>query len=226
LTGEWTFKGKVADPSSDKWAIDASVFENNGQLYMIWSGWEGDENGAQNIYIAPMSNPWTISGPRVLLSYSKYPWEKVGDLIHVKGEPPHVDVNEGPEVLKHGDDIFLTYSASGCWTDYYELGLLRAKADANLLDPSAWTKSKTPVLTESAEGHAYGTGHNGFFKSADGTQDWIINHANNESGQGCGDRRNPRAQPISWNPDGTPNFGRPVGIGVAIPRPSGDTIQH
>jgi GH43 family beta-xylosidase len=119
----------------------------------------------------------------------------------------------------------LTYSASGCWTDYYELGLLRAKSDANLLDPKVWTKSKTPVLTESPEAHAYGTGHNGFFKSPDGTQDWIIYHANNESGQGCGDHRNPRAQPITWNADGTPNFGRPVAIGVPIPAPSGENKE-
>jgi GH43 family beta-xylosidase len=225
LQGTWTFKGKVADPS-DKWAIDASVFENRGRLFMIWSGWDGDENGAQNIYIAPMSDPWTISGPRVKLSSSQYPWEKVGDLIHVPGEPPHVDVNEGPEILQHGNDLFLVYSASGCWTDYYELGMLRASADSNLLDPRSWTKSPHPVLTESPEAHAFGPGHNGFFKSPDGTQDWVIYHANSESGQGCGNHRSPRAQPITWNADGTPNFGRPVPVGVPIPSPSQDATSH
>src|SRR5438045_8267698 len=61
--GEWVLKGKVADPS-DKWAIDASVFENQGNLYMIWSGWEGDENGTQSIYIARLKNPWTVEGVR------------------------------------------------------------------------------------------------------------------------------------------------------------------
>jgi hypothetical protein len=30
--------------------IDATVFENNSHLYMVWSGWEGDVNGAQNLY--------------------------------------------------------------------------------------------------------------------------------------------------------------------------------
>ena len=38
-TGSWEFKGKVSDVS-DKWAIDANVFEYNGQLYMLWSGWQ------------------------------------------------------------------------------------------------------------------------------------------------------------------------------------------
>jgi GH43 family beta-xylosidase len=46
LEGEWVFKGQLGD-DTNKWAIDASVFENRGQLYMIWSGWEGDANGQQ-----------------------------------------------------------------------------------------------------------------------------------------------------------------------------------
>ena len=41
LTGEWIFKGKISD-SNDKWAIDGSVFTHKDQLYMVWSGWEGD----------------------------------------------------------------------------------------------------------------------------------------------------------------------------------------
>ena len=56
MEGTWEFKGKVADPS-DKWAIDGSVFEYFGKLYMIWSGWEGDVNGQQDIYMALMKKP-------------------------------------------------------------------------------------------------------------------------------------------------------------------------
>ncbi len=121
MQGEWTFKGQVGD-DTNKWAIDGSVFENKGKMYMVWSGWEGDTNGQQNIYIAPMSNPYTISGKRVLVSAPTYDWERNGDL---KGqEVPHVNVNEGPQLLKHGNKLFLVYSSSGCWTDYYALGLL------------------------------------------------------------------------------------------------------
>jgi GH43 family beta-xylosidase len=49
--------------------------------------------------------------------------------------PPHVNVNEGPEVLAHGDQLFLIYSASGCWTEYYALGMLRTSVNSNLMDP-------------------------------------------------------------------------------------------
>src|SRR5579875_3248095 len=34
LSGTWTFKGKVADPS-DKWAIDPDVVQYNGQMYLL-----------------------------------------------------------------------------------------------------------------------------------------------------------------------------------------------
>jgi len=59
LQGTWTMRGKLADPS-DKWAIDPSVFTHDGVLYLIWSGWPGDANGTQNIYIAKMTNPWSV----------------------------------------------------------------------------------------------------------------------------------------------------------------------
>jgi GH43 family beta-xylosidase len=224
--GQWTLKGKVADPA-DKWAIDASVFEDQGKRYMIWSGWEGDENGTQSIYIARLKNPWTIDGRRVRLSTPQYPWEKVGDVDPKiqPGDPPHIDVNEGPQVLQHGGKIFLVYSASACWTDYYSLGMLTAASGSDLLKPASWKKSSRPVFQQSPEAGVYAPGHNSFFKSPDGKQDWILYHANSQSGQGCGWHRVPRAQPFSWNPDGTPNFGVPLPAGVSIERPSGETTH-
>ena len=73
LQGQWTLKGKVTDPS-DKWAIDGTVLENKGRMYLVWSGWEGDTNGTQSIYIAELSNPWTVKGKRVKLSSPEYSW--------------------------------------------------------------------------------------------------------------------------------------------------------
>jgi GH43 family beta-xylosidase len=133
---------------------------------------------------------------------------------------PHVDVNEGPEILMHGKDIFLVFSASACWTDYYELGVLEAHAGANLLAASSWKKFDHPFFREDPAAQVFGPGHNGFFKSPDGKQDWIIYHANPGSGEGCGDERSPRAQPFTWNPDGTPDFGRPIPTGTPLAKPS------
>jgi GH43 family beta-xylosidase len=216
MQGEWTFKGKVAD-DTDKWAIDGSVFENKGKMYMIWSGWEGDTNGQQNIYIAQMSNPWTISSKRVKVSSPTYSWETNGDL----GGGQQVKVNEGPQILMHKDKIFLIYSASGCWTDFYALGMLTASTKSDLLDVASWKKSAEPVFKQSPETGVYAPGHNSFFKSRDGKEDWILYHANANPGDGCGNKRTPRAQKFTWNKDGSPNFGTPIKTGTALTVPSG-----
>ena len=63
LSGSWQLRGKVAD-ASDKWAIDATVLVERGKMYLLWSGWEGDRNGEQDIYIARLHNPWTVAGKR------------------------------------------------------------------------------------------------------------------------------------------------------------------
>jgi GH43 family beta-xylosidase len=55
----------------------------------------------------------------------------------------------------------------------------------------------------------YAPGHNGFFKSPDGTEDWIVYHANNSASGGCDMNRSTRAQKFTWNPDGTPKLRRP-----------------
>ncbi len=212
LSGTWNFIGKIADPA-DKWAIDADVFSYNSQLYLLWSGWPGDMNTEQDIYIAKMKNPWTIDGDRVLLSAPAYSWEKMG-------APPAV--NEGPEGMVHNGKAFITYSASGCWTDDYSLGLLSLKEGGDPMNAADWTKTAVPVFTKKPENGAYAPGHNGFFKSKDGTEDWIIYHANSTAGQGCGDTRNPRMQKFTWNADGMPNFGEPVQINTALTRPSGE----
>ena len=208
MQGEWNLKGKLTTPE-DKWSIDGSVFENNGQLFCIWSGWEGNTNGQQNIYIAKMKNPWTIKGKRSKLSAPELDWEMHGDLKNA-WDPPHVNVNEGPEILQHEDKIFLIYSASGCWTEFYALGMLSSSANSNLMDIRSWKKSTIPVFKQSTENKVYAPGHNSFFKSPDGKEDWILYHANSQPGQGCGGFRSPRAQKFTWNKEGLPEFGIPV----------------
>lgn len=219
LQGEWTVKGKLTTPD-DKWSIDGSVFEHNRQLYMIWSGWEGDVNGQQNIYMAKMKNPWTVESKRVKISSPEYAWERNGKISN-PDDPPNVYVNEGPQVLVNGNKLFLIYSASGCWTDTYALGMLSAKSNSDLMDPKSWKKSSEPVFKQSIENSVYAPGHNSFFQSPDGKENYILYHANAKPGQGCGGYRSPRAQKFTWNKDGTPNFGVPVKEGELLLIPSG-----
>lgn len=224
MQGTWTLKGRIAD-TTNKWAIDASVFKHKNNLYMVWSGWEGDANGEQDIYISKMKNPWTLEGNRVRLSTPTLGWEQHGDL-NDPDNPPHVNVNEGPQFIQHGNRIFLIYSASGCWTEYYALGMLSTNINSNLLDSSAWIKNQEPVFKASVVNGVYAPGHNSFFKSPDGTEDWILYHANSEPGQGCGRKRSPRAQKFTWDKNGIPKFGDPVKTGLAISIPSDKKLKQ
>lgn len=218
LQGEWVMKGKLTTPE-DKWSIDGTVYEHKGVMYLLWSGWEGDVNEAQHIFISKMSNPWTTVGNRVRLSKPELEWETHGDLNN-PDDVPHVDVNEGPQILSNRGKLYLVYSASGCWTDYYSLGMLSIHADSNIMNAAAWKKHPEPVFTKSPENSVYAPGHNSFFKSADGREDWILYHANDKPGLGCGKHRSPRAQKFHWKANGEPDFGTPVKTGKKLPIPS------
>ena len=214
VQGVWTERGKLADPAADFFAIDATVLEHNNKKYLVWSGHASATDNIQRLYIAQLSNPYTLASPRTLIASPEYSWE-------MAGAPPAV--NEGPEVLKNAaGKVFLIFSASGCWTDDYKLGMLSLRDGGDPMIAGDWTKSPQPIFTKKPEHGAYGPGHNGFFKSPDGKQDWMIYHANPLPGQGCADQRSPRMQPFSWNTDGTPNFGEPVKINTPLLRPSGE----
>ena len=207
--GNWTVKGKLADPT-DHWAIDLTVFDFRQQRYALWSGWAGQANGQQNIYIARLTNPWTMDGDRVLISQPDLDWERHGDVPQEwqrNGEPPKVYVNEGPEALQHNERLFVVYSANACWLDYC-LGLLTYTGSGDLLDPRNWRKSPNPVFVQAPENGVFAPGHGGFFMA--GTENWMIYHANPSATDGCGNKRAPHIQRFSWNADGTPDFGKPV----------------
>ncbi|WP_284238266.1 family 43 glycosylhydrolase [Paenibacillus glycanilyticus] len=210
MTGTWEFKGKITD-SSDRWAIDGTVMTVNDKPYFIWSGWEDTDGSFQNLYIAEMSDPKTISSERVLLSTPDHDWESSPGRI-----------NEGPEVTIHGNTINLVYSANGSWTDSYCLGLITAQVGDDLMNPGSWVKHDQPIFS-SANG-VYGPGHHSLTTSPDGSEDWIIYHSARWSGSGW--TRNVRAQKFTWNEDGTPNLGEPVDPNQPIAIPSGEPVRQ
>src|ERR1043166_1018271 len=207
-TFSFVWKGKVFDSTTDRWAIDGTIFEaDDGSLYCIWAGWPGTVDGLQNLYIASMSDPLNINGPRVLLASPTLPWESW--------------IEEGPEVLKRGSHGFLVCAANLSWTDNECLGML-VNTNGHYLDPASWTKVSTPVFatTVSSNGSVYGPGHCSFTKSLDGTEDWLFYHAAKYSGAGW--NRSIRMQSFSWSTNGYPDFGAPVPVGVPLAIPSGD----
>ena len=208
--GPYSFKARVYDPAHDGWAIDPTVFRApGGRLYLLWVAHvPGNGNG---IRIAPLSNPWAVAGESSLIAQADYDWERV-----------RYPINEGPVVLRRSGRLFLVYSASDTGTPDYALGML-TYAGGDVTDPKSWRKSPGPVFSRyaGADGAVYGPGHNGFFKSPDGREDWIIYHGK-ETGEYTYRGRTARAQRFGWRADGTPDFGRPVPRGVPLRAPSGE----
>ena len=194
--GDYVMEGKICD-STDRWAIDATVLEYEDELWLIWSGWEGETDKGQNLYIAHMSDPLHIDGKRVLISVPFLPWER-------KGAP----INEAPAVLKHDGSVYLFYSASGSWTDDYCIGMLTLTGRPDC--PFGWVKSPLPILSKAET--AYGPGHCSFVSC--GEEDYIVYHANLESGTGW-DARSIRFQPVYYR-FGLPVTGGPVQEGTEI----------
>lgn len=207
-----------ADPMKDAWnylgmintacaGLDGTVMQHNGEKYFIYAGYGDFPEHGSALYMARMKDLCTLEGKEICLTWPEYEWERQG------GMP----INEGPAILKHGNRIFIIYSASTTWSEDYCLGMLTADKEADLLDTANWTKAKTPVFKKYAEHHVMAPGHNCFVKY--NGEDIIVYHAiDGPGGEGdlCTGKRNPRIQKFEWRSDGTPDFGIPVACGTEI----------
>jgi len=150
---EYSMLGKISD-STDKWAIDGNVITFNEELYYFWSGWEGNRNVRQNIYIAKLKDPCTLSSERVMISTPTYEWEKIGCTPEdVEGKPY---INEGPFAFVYNNELYLAYSASGSWDKGYCISFLKLIGNDPLLKEN-WYKYDKPTL--SSNDLVVGAGH-------------------------------------------------------------------
>ena len=138
---DYTMHGRITE-RSDKWAIDGTVMKYNGENYFVWSGWEGDTNVCQNLYIAQMKNPYELATERVMISTPEYDWEKAG--ATGKEESPYI--NEGAFAFAAHGNMYLAYSAAGSWCEDYCIALLKFVGD-DPLSPDSWEKSNVPLLS-------------------------------------------------------------------------------
>lgn len=200
--GPYEFMGT---PMPNRWNIDSSYLEHNGVLYMLFSEWIGAD---QTVRIVRMTNPWTTTGSPATISAPTHSWEIQGGRT-----------NEGAAILKHNGRTFMSFSASSCNTADYKIGLMELTG-SDPMNRSHWTKASTPAMQQG--NGVYGPGHNGFFKSPDGTEDWIVYHGNPKSTDGCGATRQTRVQKVTYNSSGWPVFGAPVPAGRVQTPPSGE----
>lgn len=200
LEGNWIEKGQV-NTNFESFSLDATTFEHEGKRYLVWAQ-TPEDNTTSCLYIAEMSNPWTIKGKQTLLSEPDLEWEQQGYYV-----------NEGAAFIRKGDKVFITYSGSAT-DDRYAMGLLSASATSDLLDPKSWSKSIEPIFVSNEESMEFGPGHNSFTIAEDGETDLLVYHARPykkiEQVHSLYDHnRHARVQQIMWDQDGNPHFGKP-----------------
>jgi GH43 family beta-xylosidase len=129
--GPYSAEKQLALPD-DKWAIDGTLFNYGGQRWFVWSGWAGTSNSEQNLYICRMSDPFTPTGARYIISQPRESWED-------NGSP---GVNEGPEaIIDPNGQLHIVYSANHSWEDKYCLADIRLKAGGDPTYVWDWYKS-------------------------------------------------------------------------------------
>lgn len=214
LTSKWELLGKLATPW-DTFTLDSTIFEHRGVRYVSWAQHEPGFDNNTNVYLAPLATPTTLARAPARLTAPTLEWETRG-----------FKVNEAPAFLARNGRLFMAYSASA--TDArYCLGLLTAPDDADLMNPSVWTKSSQPVFVSSAATGVYGPGHNSFTVDEQG-HDLLVYHGRDYE-KIVGDplfdpNRHTRIQRLYFRADGTPDFGIPVGNGTLPERWS--PLQH
>ncbi len=135
--GPYTFKAKLnTDPDDRYYAIDGTILKVDGTLYFLWCG--RPSTTGQGLYISKMANPWTLTGPRVVL-----PADGFGCAVGPR--------RTGDPATQRPDFPGLLHLSCG-YPDY-KLGMLIADAKANLMDPASWKQHPTPVFErDDAEG--------------------------------------------------------------------------
>jgi GH43 family beta-xylosidase len=202
----------ASKPDVSIFAIDPTMTVIDGVPYICYS--EVDSDGVQVLVIREMQDPVTFTDKLAVIAKPTFDWELA------EGYTGNDAINEGAFFLKSGDKLFIIYSANGCWSDDYCLGALEF-IGGELCDAKNWKKHDQPIFVKG--NGVYGPGHAAFFSSPDESEVWCIYH--------CLLKSNPNRlevdrytciQKISFDKNGYPILGKPIGIKEAILPPSGE----
>ncbi len=202
INDAWKENGPMQSADTDEFSfrafsLDATVFEQKGKWYCIWAEKVGVGRQISNLYIAEMETPWKMKTDQVLLTTPDYDWERKGFWV-----------NEGPAVIHHQGRLYLTYSASDTGPNYC-MGMLSIDENADLLDPSAWSKKRYPVLQTREQYSLYGPGHNSFTVDENGDPILVCHCrtcAEIEGDPLYNPNRHAMLFRIKWTEDGEPLF--------------------
>lgn len=208
--GDWEF---VCKPDPEVFSIDPTMYtDSDGTQYMCCSRVRA--GFGQVLDIIKMESPSKLSDERDEVAVAELDWELI---------PPYIGENtivEGGFFVKNGERLFLIYSANGCWSDDYVLGVLE-HTGGKLCDRNNWKKHPEPLLVKG--NGLYGPGHASFFYSPDGSELWCAYHGMKEHNENATPAtRYMCVQRVDFTPDGYPVMGKSIGFDTHMPSPSGE----
>lgn len=183
-------------------SLDMTWFRDGGRDYVMWSdrkiqyGTEPLVIEPADIYIGTVdpSAPWRLTSAPVCVTRPSYGWDRY-----------ETEVLEGPYLLRHGNDLFVTVSGSSTgMTDLYDVGLLHATSGADLLNPDHWTMWPYPFLTKESVPGEYGPGHNNFVKDQESGDEIMVYHAVPHDENDRSLNRQPGLRRVHWAKTGLP----------------------
>lgn len=209
--GEWIFRGK---PAPDTFSIDPTVYtDSDGTQYLCSS--RVDPQYGQVLDICDLINPYTRGNRQATIARAELDWELV---------PPYVGqaaIVEGAFFVKRNGRLFIIYSANGCWSDDYCLGVLE-HTGGSLCDAANWKKHPTPLFTHGND--VFGPGHASFFSSPDESELWCAYHGMREHNETVTPApRYFHIQRVRFDDSGFPVMDPPAGYEAEMPVPAGET---
>lgn len=208
--GEWSF---CAIPFPNTFSIDPTIYTaKDGTQYLCSS--RVDSTFGQVLDICDLANPFTCGKNSATIAKAELDWELVS---------PYIDkyaIVEGAFFIENNNRLFIIYSANGCWSDNYCLGVLEHTGGA-ICDKNNWKKHEKPLLVFG--NGVYGPGHASFFYSPDHSELWCAYHGMNEHNENT--KPAPRylnIQKVLFDDSGYPIMGLPIGYIDSIDSPSGE----
>lgn len=194
--------------------IDANVlFDEDGHKYLYYAR-DCSENivgglHKSEIYGVQLSDDLrSVVGEPVKLTTPDQTWERASG---------NTQWNEGPEVIRHQNTYYLTYSANYFESPSYSIGY--ATSDSPL---GPFVKAEeNPILTSGIRKDVSGPGHHSFTVSPDGTQLWAFYHSHSNPLSPSGDRK-VNIDRAGFTEDGKLFINGP--ITSKQPRPSGSGV--
>ncbi len=191
----------LTDAAQNDFAIDSHAFrDDDGQWYLFYATDFTDSDAktfrGTALVVDRLETMTRLAGTPQVVMRAHWPWQCFEAMRDWRGVKADWYTLEGPTVVKRSGKYYCFYSG-GCWeNDTYGVDYLVAD---HVLGP--WQEvggERGPQVMRTVPGRVIGPGHHSIVSSPDGTQDFAVYHAWNDSRT----ERLMWVDPLLWTPDG------------------------